>query len=196
MLVEYTVVLLNTVKSLCLSVSFLYSNCLLPWSPMFPVNLSSWGNTLRALAFLSGAVWHLFHSHHHQLPHTPLIFPSSFYIFTLCWHPRRMERRRKVSLICAFSFHFSVFQKKILEKQPMINVKDYFKLARHTIGRNKYEMICTKTTILDVSRWDAQYLRGEGERCEDRLLQKVINLPINAPCKMTSSWYSRLNNTN
>lgn len=24
----------------------------------------------------------------------------------------------------------------------MINVKDYFKLARDTIGRNKYEMIC------------------------------------------------------
>lgn len=35
--------------------------------------------------------------------------------------------------------------------------KDYSKLAKLNIGRNKHEMICTKTTILDASRVDVQY---------------------------------------
>lgn len=34
---------------------------------------------------------------------------------------------------------------------------DYFKLVKLNIGRNKHEMICTKTTISDASKVDVQY---------------------------------------
>lgn len=46
----------------------------------------------------------------------------------------------------------------VLEKQWKINVReDYFKPAKLNIGRNKHEMICTKTTISDASAVDVQY---------------------------------------
>lgn len=41
---------------------------------------------------------------------------------------------------------------------------DYFKLVKLNIGRNKHEMICTKTTISDASGVDVQYWRSSGRR--------------------------------
>lgn len=42
--------------------------------------------------------------------------------------------------------------------------EDYFKLAKLNIGRNKHEMICTKTTISDARGVDVQYWRSSRRR--------------------------------
>lgn len=170
-------VLLKRVKSACgvgmwfeSSHALLYSNSLLyfPLPSWFLVTCSNWGQGCRSLAcffFFPGTVWRL-HSHYAW---------CFFLYFYFCSGIFKEKRRRKIWLVNAPNLTIrvsSVLMSLIKAVDCLCPAKeakdkcqkDYFKFGKVDIGRNKHEMICTKTTISDASWVDVQYWRSSERR--------------------------------